>query len=121
MSETLACWRCGAGLEALSLPLSRLDECPECAIHLHVCRMCINFSPVIVRACREDDAEEVLEKERSNFCDYFQPSAAAFDRDIAAADQKAKDELQSLFSNGEAGDPDQAEAADHNAADDLFK
>jgi hypothetical protein len=121
MSETLACWRCGAGLEALSLPLARMDECPECAIHLHVCRMCINYDPVITRSCREDDAEEVLEKERANFCDYFQPSAAAFDRGIAAADQKAKGELQALFGAGEAGDPDQAEAADHNPADDLFK
>ena len=67
----VVCWRCGTGLEQLSLPLSRLDECPECVVHLHVCRMCKNFDPAITKSCSEDDAEEVRDKQAANFCDYF--------------------------------------------------
>lgn len=122
MTEALRCWRCGKGLEALSLPLSRMDECPDCAVHLHVCRMCVNFDPAVPTACREDAAEEVLEKERANFCDYFQPSSGAFDKDVAAADQQARDELQALF--GDSGTPGAGGQSDDpalKAADDLFK
>lgn len=125
MAETLRCWRCGVGLEALSLPLSRMDECPECLIHLHTCRMCINFDPVIPRSCREDAAEEVLEKQRANFCDYFQPNPAAFDKDVAAAGHQARKDLDGLFgsSGEEAGDGDAGQPDDSasTAADDLFK
>ena len=74
MTDELHCWRCGAVLRALSLPLSRLDECPDCSMHLHVCRMCTHFDPGVARQCREDDAEEVRDKERDNLCDYFVPS-----------------------------------------------
>ena len=62
MAESLSCWRCGHSLEDLSLPLSRRDQCPECAIDLHVCRMCTQFDSEVPRACREDDAEEIKEK-----------------------------------------------------------
>ncbi|MGI9291480.1 MAG: hypothetical protein ACR2QG_09440 [Gammaproteobacteria bacterium] len=127
MTDELRCWRCGKGLEALSLPLSRLDECPDCTVHLHVCRMCVNFDPVVSRACREDAADEVLEKERANFCDYFQPSANAFDQDIASADQQARDQLSALFGDGgsskdkSSSDPDELDDSAGKAADDLFK
>jgi hypothetical protein len=30
MSHSLVCWRCGASLSALSLPLRRLDVCKAC-------------------------------------------------------------------------------------------
>lgn len=128
MSEELHCWRCGADLGALSLPLSRTDECPDCGIYLHVCRMCVYIDPAVARACREDDAEEVKEKERPNFCDYFRPSAHAFDSDVAAADSNARTQLDALFGAGEASVPDagdeggdQASDKPVNPADDLFK
>lgn len=123
MADSLRCWRCGAGLEKLTLPLSRMDECPECAVHLHVCHMCINFDPAVTGSCREDAAEEVLEKERANFCDYFQPSANAFDQDIAAADRQAKNELDALFGDGGNEDKPNSEGEDpaRKDADDLFK
>jgi hypothetical protein len=119
MADLLHCWRCGTDLNSLSLPLARLDECPECTVHLHVCRMCSYFDPVMTRSCREDDAEEVKEKERANFCDYFKPSAGAFDADIAAADRSAQAQLGTLF--GEESDGDETDTASSNPADDLFK
>jgi len=97
MSHNLACFRCGTSLSALSLPLSRRDQCPECTADLHVCKMCIYFDPSVPRKCREDGAEDVSEKERPNFCDWFKPSDRAFDPNRKSAADEAKDALASLF------------------------
>lgn len=97
MAHNLCCYRCGKSLSALSLPLSRRDQCPACGADLHVCVMCLHFDRNVPRQCREDGAEDVTEKERPNFCDWFKPSDRAFDparRDAAAA---AEDALAALF------------------------
>ena len=120
MTTALQCYRCGASLEALTLPLSRLDECPDCSVQVHVCRMCVYYDPNVAKQCREDDAEEVKEKFRANFCDYFKPSADAHDPTYVTADSKARDELGSLFGDGgDAGKKD--DDPDLDAAEDLFK
>jgi len=59
MAHGLVCWKCGAGLEALSLPLSRRDECARCRAELHVCRMCVEYDVAVAKHCREPTAEEV--------------------------------------------------------------
>lgn len=97
MSHSLRCYRCGEGLAALSLPLSRHDQCPACSADLHVCKMCVHFDAQVPRQCREDGAEDVTEKERPNFCDWFKPSAAAFDPSRKEAAAAARDELAALF------------------------
>ena len=97
MSHNIACYRCGAGLAALSLPLSRRDQCPECSADLHVCRMCIYFDRQAPAQCREDGAEDVTDKERPNFCDWFKPSETAFDPDRKSAADAARDALDALF------------------------
>ncbi len=97
MSHNIACYRCGASLAALSLPLSRQDECPECRNYLHVCKMCCNFDPRVPRQCREDGAEEVREKDRLNFCDWFKPSESAFDEGRKNADDAAVRAAEDLF------------------------
>jgi len=96
---SLRCYRCGESLQDLSPPLARLDICPACSVELHVCRMCAYFLATAPDACTEDDAEPVVEKTRSNFCEYFSPSADAFDGALLAGEQRARDELASLFSN----------------------
>ena len=53
MAEELICYRCGASLESLSLPLSRQDECPSCTVYVHVCRMCKYYDPQVPKQCRE--------------------------------------------------------------------
>lgn len=97
MSHNLACYRCGAPLAALSLPLSRRDQCPDCHADLHVCKMCVYFDAGVPRQCREDGAEDVTEKERSNFCDWFKPSASAFDPQRKSEADAARDALAALF------------------------
>lgn len=118
MAHELVCWRCGAALAALSLPLRRLDECPGCRAELHVCRMCVAWDPGVAKKCREDDAEEVKAKEQANFCDYFRPRPAAFDSALAAAGQRARSQLDALFGTPRPGEvPDGRGPA---AAESLF-
>ena len=99
MSHNLACLRCGASLSALSLPLSRRDQCPECSADLHVCRMCVYFDKAVPRQCREDGAEDVTDKDRPNFCDWFKPSDKAYDASANADALAAQDALAALFSD----------------------
>ena len=97
MSHNIPCYRCGASLAALSLPLSRQDQCPDCSADLHVCAMCVHFARNVPRQCREDGAEDVTEKERSNFCDWFKPSENAFDPARRQSADAAQDALAALF------------------------
>ena len=119
MTDALRCFRCGASLANLSLPLSRRDGCPECHVHLHVCRMCRHYDREVPRMCREDDAEDVADKEKVNFCEWFEPTASAFDPARAAATTRAEAELQALFGEG----PEATDVGDDPArrAEDLFK
>src|ERR1700733_2601461 len=76
MAHDLVCWKCGAALAALSLPLRRLDECPQ---------------------CREPTVEEVRDKTRANFCDHFKPRAGAWSGGDGASTERARSELDKLF------------------------
>jgi hypothetical protein len=97
MAHGISCYRCGASLEALSLPFSRQDECPECSNYLHVCKMCVYYDERVPRQCREDGAEDVRDKDRLNFCDWFKPSGAAFDAGRKDEEDRAKAALDALF------------------------
>jgi hypothetical protein len=66
--------------------------------------MCESYDPRLAKKCRQEDAEEVRGKETANFCDYFRPRPRAFDSAVAAAEQKARDQLAGLF--GETKDRD---------------
>jgi hypothetical protein len=43
MANEIVCWRCGASLAALALPLRRAEECPGCRSQLHVCKLCVHY------------------------------------------------------------------------------
>jgi hypothetical protein len=116
-AKDFSCWKCGANLAELPLPLSRLAECPACRAYQHVCRMCLHFAPGIPKQCDEQDAEEVKEKDRANFCDYFKPNPRAYKaRDPKT--QSAKANLDSLFGGATASE-DKADVA-RGKLDDLF-
>jgi hypothetical protein len=116
MAHDLVCWRCGASLAELTLPLRRREECPACRAELHSCRMCVAWEPRLPRKCREQDAEEVKAKDTANFCDWFRPRTGAFDAALAAAERQAQSQLASLF-GGPAAAPDPGSTT---AADGLF-
>ena len=97
MAHDLVCWKCGASLAELSLPLRRLEECPKCHAELHVCRMCTDYDEHVAKKCREPIAEEVSDKTRSNFCDFFKPRARAYEPGDTSAAERARRELEQLF------------------------
>lgn len=59
--------------------------------------MCQHFDANVTRQCREDGAEDVKEKDRPNFCDWFVPSDKAFNPDRKADEDAAKAALDALF------------------------
>jgi ribosomal protein L40E len=97
MSHSIACYRCGASLAMLSLPFSRQDECPACHNYLHVCRMCVFFDPRVPRQCREDGADDVRDKDKLNFCDWYRPSDSAFDAASKQEEDAARAAAEDLF------------------------
>lgn len=119
MNDRLLCYQCGASLDALSLPFSRYDECPECSRALRVCRMCEFYDARVPQMCTEDGAEEIREKEHVNFCEWFKPGSNVFDgkHNIELADAKSR--LDALFGDGDTSDSAKSAAATN--AEDLFK
>ena len=67
------CFSCGHELVFGHMP-GRRDECIKCHADAHVCRNCKNYDPKVYNECRETQAEVVKERDRSNFCDYFDPA-----------------------------------------------
>jgi len=109
---TLRCYRCGAALAALTLPLSRRDLCPGCSVELHVCRMCTHYAPGKPDDCNEEDAEAVSNKTGANFCEFFAPDPDAFDGREQRAATDAQNQLAALFGDAAEG----SAAAPENSA-----
>lgn len=51
--------------------VGRTATCPSCDADLHCCVQCQHYDESAYNSCKEPQAERVVEKERSNFCDYF--------------------------------------------------
>lgn len=103
MAESIDCFRCGASLAALTLPISRRDHCPECSAAVHVCRMCTSYARDVIGQCLEEAAEEVLDKDNSNYCEWFKPRPNAFDAADRNQQERAAAELDALFGEPAAG------------------
>jgi hypothetical protein len=122
MTSALACYRCGSSLAKLTLPLARLDECPACHVELHVCRMCQHYDPRVALSCTEDDALEVKDKRKPNFCDFFRPNPDAYEPGEFEAARRAQSDLAALFGDARSTSPDEdTRTPAQKAADALFK
>jgi hypothetical protein len=87
-------------------PLRRRDECPACGADLHVCRMCEFYDTSVAKSCREPVAEEVSDKERAQFCDYFRAQPDLLAAGGVSEAEGARAQLQAMFGiDGKAGDP----------------
>lgn len=95
-AQPLCCWKCGASLADLSPPLSRTDYCRACRAEVHVCRMCRFYDTHKAKSCAEPVADEVRDKERANFCGYFEIAAGRFVAATAAPDH-GRVALEALF------------------------
>jgi hypothetical protein len=65
------CWRCGSDLAKADF--GRETLCLGCGKPTRVCRNCRHYAPGRPNACREPMTEPVLDKERANFCELFDP------------------------------------------------
>jgi hypothetical protein len=90
------CWKCGAPLIELLLPVGRSEYCRSCRAEVHVCRMCRFYDLAKARQCAEPVAEPVQNKERANFCGYFEPVGGRF-RPVNPAADTARTALDALF------------------------
>ena len=90
------CFSCNKSL-SLGREISRRDECPNCHSDVHVCKNCLHFDPSSYNECRESQAELVREKDRSNFCDYFQLGSRGHSSKSNKEDLKEK--AEALFKN----------------------
>jgi hypothetical protein len=65
------CWKCSRHLTPLDY--GRSDRCLGCGWDTRVCKNCIHYDLSYNNYCKENQADRVVEKEKSNFCDYFSP------------------------------------------------
>jgi hypothetical protein len=66
------CWHCAQEIAANNF--HRQDTCDHCKRASHACKNCEHYDVSYNNLCRESSADRQVEKEGSNFCDYFKPS-----------------------------------------------
>ncbi len=96
-SIDMQCWKCGKELKNLLLPFSRYEECINCNADLHACIACKNFSLSVSNGCNEERADLIVEKEKSNFCEYFSANTAAYQKQNNTEATAARAKLAELF------------------------
>ncbi len=67
------CFSCSKKIPTDIRP-GRGDECGGCGADLKVCLNCRFYEPGTYNDCAEPNAERVVEKERANYCEYFEYS-----------------------------------------------
>lgn len=76
------CYSCKNELEfETNSSISRSEECPQCYANIRCCKMCKFYDQSAYNECREPSADRILEKEKSNFCDYFQIGSGSDEND----------------------------------------
>jgi hypothetical protein len=90
----VGCHGCGATNE-VPAPVSRRETCNRCGADLHCCLSCVFHDRSAYNECREPSAERVVDKDRSNFCDYYAPKVGAVKSGSVAP--PAVSDLERLF------------------------
>ncbi|MFQ5457139.1 MAG: hypothetical protein ACE5FC_01605 [Myxococcota bacterium] len=118
-----ACHACGAQYET-SERVGFRAVCEGCGADLHVCLNCRFHDPAAHGACRETQAEFVVEKDRSNRCDWFEPGTGSGSGKAGSGGEAngARERLDALFRKpGEAPQERGPEKDPRGAAEDLFR
>jgi hypothetical protein len=82
------CHECGRELE-LKATVGRRDTCEACDAELHCCLMCRHYDAHAAKQCKEPQAEPPRDKDRANFCDFFDLGSGPREEADPAADAKA--------------------------------
>lgn len=85
------CFNCKKSLNIIG-DIGRREECSSCRADVHVCKNCHFYDRNAYNECHETQADVVKEKDRANFCEYFQISKKEEDSNTLKLDLKAKAE-----------------------------
>ena len=90
------CYKCKNEVKVDKI-VGRKDICPFCQSDLRCCLNCRHYDPGSYNQCREPQADRILDKDRSNFCDYFNfGDSASEDKSNQSSDSSRK-KLDDLF------------------------
>jgi hypothetical protein len=92
----LQCHHCGAPVR-FDETLPRDAECAACGGDLRCCLNCRHYDVNFNNACRETEAEPVVDKQRRNFCEFFSYSPAPFEKRGRGREAEARAKLSGLF------------------------
>ena len=90
------CHRCGTELK-LASGIARTDACPRCYSDLKCCLNCRLHDPAANNQCREPQAEWQTEKEKSNFCEFFEFGESSGSGTGDSGSDRARAALDALF------------------------
>jgi len=94
---TRHCHQCGAPWTFREQP-GRSETCPECRTDLRVCLNCNFYERSAAQQCRERRAEPVADKDKGNFCEFFDFKARVWaGKGVDQREQAARDKLRSLL------------------------
>lgn len=74
---TRHCYHCGWEWTYSGVP-GRNDSCERCGADLRVCLNCARYDAGAAYQCREPRAEPVADKDRSNYCEWFEFARRVF-------------------------------------------
>lgn len=88
------CFHCGNLLNADDYTRGTL--CPNCKRETRCCRNCEFYAASLNNECHETQAERVVDKEKSNFCEFFRPRASGLEED-APQERKPEPSAKATF------------------------
>lgn len=91
-----ACHFCGHPV-AEGERIYRTSTCSSCGRDLKICLNCRFYSPGAHWDCQESISEPVRDKERANFCEFFQLGGSAAGGRPKDKSGEARDEFRRLF------------------------
>jgi hypothetical protein len=89
------CWHCGQALK--SVDYGRETTCLGCGKPTRVCRNCRWYAPPRPNQCEEPVVERVLEKEKPNFCELFEPTMTPRQSTATSSDDALRQAAEDLF------------------------
>ncbi len=91
------CFSCGQPLGlAAGTNVPRGEICNHCGYDVRVCLNCQHYESSAYNQCKEPIAERVVDKDRSNFCDYFRLAGLSAQKKDDARESALK-KLDALF------------------------
>ena len=116
-SVSLSCYRCGKEIPENNQ--GRQDTCTSCGFDTRVCRNCRHYDKAANNECQEEQAGRQVEKEKANFCEWFQPRTEGAPVTGAPGKDDLKKAADALF-GGKNSSSSETDAA-KSAAEALFK